>query len=70
MKLTSKEAVEYVEKNLKEFGGEMTQSQIAKEIELTPGRVCQIAKSIRSEIINAIVTVEQEMVEPVVVAIP
>lgn len=69
MKLTSKEAVEYVEKNLKEFGGEMTQSQIAKEIEKTPGRVCQIAKSIRSEIINGIVA-EQEMVEPVAVAIP
>ena len=47
MKLKGKEAVEYVKTNLKEFGGVMSQTQIAKEIEKTAGRVSQIVKSLR-----------------------
>lgn len=48
MKLNQSEVVEFIKTHLKEFGGEMTQTDIAKRFGCSSPRISQMAKAIRS----------------------
>ena len=47
MKLNQAEVVEYIKTNLKEFGGQMTQTDIAKQYQVSSPRISQMVKKLR-----------------------